>query len=71
MFCSFYDKAAPIFSMARFLPPSRVIDAEINNTVLGDGCVIRAGSTIDHSVIGLRALIGENCVVKVPKLTQI
>lgn len=49
--------------MSRFLPPSKVQDSEVNNSILGDGCVIRAGSKINHSVIGLRALINENCTV--------
>ena len=61
--CSFYDRDAPIYTMSRFLPPSKVQDSEVNNSILGDGCVIRAGSKINHSVIGLRALINENCTV--------
>ena len=61
---SFYDRDAPIYTMSRFLPPSKVQDAEVNNSVLGDGCVIRAGTTITHSVIGLRSLIGERCRVE-------
>ena len=61
---SFYDKDAPIYTMSRFLPPSKVQDAEVSNSVLGDGCVIRAGTTISHSVIGLRSLIGERCRVR-------
>ena len=36
---------------------------QVNRSILGDGCVIRAGSRINHSVIGLRALINENCTV--------
>lgn len=60
---SFYDRDAPIYTMSRFLPPSKVQDSEVNNSILGDGCVIRAGSRINHSVIGLRALINENCTV--------
>ena len=50
--------------MSRFLPPSKVADAEISNSILGDGTVIRAGSKIIHSVVGLRSLIQENCVVE-------
>ena len=61
---SFYDKDAPIYTMSRFLPPSKVQDAEVTNSVLGDGCVIRAGTSITHSVIGLRSLIGERCKVR-------
>lgn len=49
--------------MSRFLPPSKVLDAEINNSILGDGCVVRAGCKINHSVIGLRTLIGNNVII--------
>jgi glucose-1-phosphate adenylyltransferase len=61
---SFYDKDSPIYTMSRFLPPSKVLDAEVTNSILGDGCVVRAGTTITHSVIGLRSLIGENCHIE-------
>lgn len=62
--CSFYDYDAPIYTMSRFLPPSKVAEAEISNSILGDGTVIRAGSKIRHSVVGLRSLIQENCIVE-------
>jgi glucose-1-phosphate adenylyltransferase len=39
--CSFYDRDAPIYTMSRFLPPSKVQDSEVNNSILGDGCVVR------------------------------
>jgi len=64
LWCSFYDKDSPIYTMSRFLPPSKVLDAEVTNSILGDGCVVRAGTTITHSVIGLRSLIGENCHIE-------
>lgn len=50
--------------MSRFLPPSKVADADISNSILGDGTVIRAGCKIHHSVVGLRSLIQENCTVE-------
>jgi glucose-1-phosphate adenylyltransferase len=43
---------------------SQVLDAEVTNSILGDGCVVRGGTTIKHSVIGLRSLIGENCHIE-------
>ncbi len=61
---SFYNKDSPIYTMSRFLPPSKVLDAEVTNSILGDGCVVRAGCTITHSVVGVRSLIGENCTVR-------
>jgi glucose-1-phosphate adenylyltransferase len=61
---SFYDYDAPIYTMSRFLPPSKVADAEVTDSILGDGTVVRAGARINHSVIGLRTLIDTNCIVE-------
>jgi len=61
---SFYDHDSPIYTMSRFLPPSKMIDCTITDSVIGDGCVIRQGARINHSVIGLRSLIGSNCVIE-------
>ncbi|KAI8477083.1 MAG: ADP-glucose pyrophosphorylase small subunit [Monoraphidium minutum] len=61
---SFYDKNAPIYTMSRFLPPSKVVDAEIHDAIIGDGCVIKSGATIRNSVIGLRTLVQENAVIE-------
>lgn len=60
---SFYDKDAPIYTMSRFLPPCKVIDSEVERSILGDGCIIEAGSKIHHSVVGLRSRIGEGCQI--------
>lgn len=61
---SFYDKHAPIYTMSRFLPPSKVMGAEITHSILGDGCVVEPGAKILHSVVGLRARIREGCVIE-------
>lgn len=62
--CSFYDKDAPIYTMSRFLPPSKITNSNISRSILGDGCVVRSGCKVDHSVVGLRALINEGCTVE-------
>lgn len=61
---SFYDKDAPIYTMSRFLPPSKVADAEIHDAIIGDGCVINKGAVIRNSVIGLRTLVAEGAVIE-------
>lgn len=61
---SFYDHEFPIYTMSRFLPPSKMVDCEITDSVIGDGCVIRHGSKVTNSVVGLRSLIGSNCVIE-------
>lgn len=62
---SFYDKEAPIYTMSRFLPPSKVMaDVTIANAIVGDGSLIKAGSRVSNSIIGLRSLISEDCVIE-------
>ncbi len=55
---------APIYTRARFLPPSRIEGATINNSLVSDGCVIEQGAVIENSVIGLRCKIGRNVVIR-------
>jgi len=55
---SFYDMSAVIYTRMRYLPPSKINHCSLSRTLLSDGCII-SGDHIDHSVIGLRALVGE------------
>ena len=55
---------APIYSRARFLPPSRVDEATIRNSLVADGCIIGEGTVIESSVIGLRCRIGRGAVIR-------
>ena len=50
--------------MSRFLPPSKILDAEVGLSIIGDGCLIKAGSKIKNSVIGIRSLIGTGCTIE-------
>ena len=38
--CSFYDRSSPIYTQSRYLPPSKMLDADVTDSVIGDGCVI-------------------------------
>ncbi|GIX00188.1 MAG: glucose-1-phosphate adenylyltransferase [Pirellulaceae bacterium] len=55
---------APIYSRPRFLPPTIVEGASIENSLIADGCRIGSGTVIENSIIGLRSLIGENAVIR-------
>lgn len=61
---SFYDRDAPIYTQSRFLPPSKVLQATVDESIIGDGCLIKNGATVKHSVIGLRSCVGENAVIE-------
>jgi glucose-1-phosphate adenylyltransferase len=56
-----------IYSRARMLPPSKILNTLLNRTIIADGCIINAAE-IDHCVIGIRSRIGKgskitNCYV--------
>ena len=53
----FFDADAPIYTRTRYLPPSKVHDCNISETLVGDGCIIH-GATLTRSIIGLRSRIG-------------
>ncbi len=55
---------APIYTRARFLPPSRFDGATVRDSLIADGCVIEDGAVIENSVIGLRCRIGRNVVIR-------
>lgn len=55
---------SPIYTRARFLPPSRIEGAQISQSLISDGCVIGDGAIIENSVIGLRCRIGRGAVVR-------
>lgn len=43
--CSFYDRSSPIYTQPRYLPPSKMLDADITDSVIGEGCVIKVTSS--------------------------
>jgi glucose-1-phosphate adenylyltransferase len=53
-----FDAEAPVFTRARYLPPSKVEESEINDTIISDGCII-TGAKVNSSVIGLRSRISK------------
>lgn len=55
---------APIFTRARFLPPTRCDGATIEQSLVADGCVIGAGTRIENSVVGLRCRIGRDVIIR-------
>ena len=60
----FVEAGAPVYSRARFLPPSRIAGASIRESLISDGCTIGQGAVIENSVIGLRCRIGKNVVIR-------
>ncbi len=59
---NFYNEERPIYTHPRFLPPVKLLDAEINNAILGDGAIV-TGARINHSIIGIRSIIENGSVL--------
>ena len=55
---------APIYSRARFLPPSRIERATIRQSLVSEGCMIEQGAVIENSVVGLRCIIGRDVTIR-------
>jgi len=52
----------PVYTNARFLPPTELQGARLKNTLLTEGCRI-ADAEITNSVIGIRSIIGSGVVM--------
>ncbi len=55
---------SPVFTRARFLPPTRLHDVKISDSLIADGCRIGRNVTIENSVVGLRSIIGDNVTIR-------
>lgn len=53
----------PIYTNARFLPPSELQGARLEKTLLADGCRV-ADAEITNSVVGIRSVIGSGVVMR-------
>ena len=53
-----FDAEAPVYTRARYLPPSKIEDTQIDDSIVSDGCIIN-GARITNSVVGLRSRISK------------
>jgi glucose-1-phosphate adenylyltransferase len=58
-----FDPAWPVYSRARYLPPSRVESCTIRDSMLADGCRIE-GADIRRSVVGVRSRVGTGAKIR-------
>lgn len=60
---SFHDEAAPIYTRARYLPPSKLLNCNITESMIGEGCILK-NCRIQHSVLGVRSRIESGSVIE-------
>jgi glucose-1-phosphate adenylyltransferase len=59
---TFYDTEHPIYAQPLFLPPSRLEQCDIRNSLISDGCIVHNVS-IKRSIIGVRSIINKNSTI--------
>jgi len=57
-----YNADRPVYTRPRFLPPVKVTDCRVFETLLADGAIL-SGSEIRSSVIGIRSLVRSGSVI--------
>jgi glucose-1-phosphate adenylyltransferase len=60
---SFYDEKFPIYTRPRYLPPSKLLDAQVTQSIVGEGSMLKACS-IHHCVLGVRSRIEDEVVLQ-------
>ncbi len=58
-----YQGGWPFFTRTRSLPPSSIINSEINNSLVVEGSSI-VGATINNCILGIRSRVDEGSVLK-------
>lgn len=53
---NFFDASAPIYTRSRYLPPSKLHDCDIDNSMVSEGCILN-GVRLRRSIVGLRSRI--------------
>lgn len=53
-----FDAEAPVYTRARYLPPSKIEESQIMDSILSDGCIV-TGAAITKSIVGLRSRISK------------
>jgi glucose-1-phosphate adenylyltransferase len=53
---NFFDTESPIYTRSRYLPPSKIHDCDIDNSMVTEGCILN-GVHARSSIIGLRSRI--------------
>lgn len=60
---NFFDTEAPIYTRSRYLPPSKVHNCNIDNSMVSEGCILN-GIRARNSIIGLRSRIDAGTTIE-------
>nr|YP_002048929.1 glucose-1-phosphate adenylyltransferase [Paulinella chromatophora]ACB42719.1 glucose-1-phosphate adenylyltransferase [Paulinella chromatophora] len=60
---SFYNEQFPIYTRPRYLPPSKLLDTQVTQSIIGEGSMLKSCS-IHHCVLGIRSRIESDVVLQ-------
>ncbi|MGA1623428.1 MAG: glucose-1-phosphate adenylyltransferase [Synechocystis sp.] len=60
---SFYDEKSPIYTRGRSLPPTKMLNATVTESMIGEGCIVK-DCRIHHSVLGIRSRVEAGCTIE-------
>ena len=60
---SFYDEDAPIYTRQRYLPPSKLLDCHIRESIISEGSILK-NCFVTHSVLGVRSRLESGCTIE-------
>ena len=60
---SFYDEQFPIYTRPRYLPPTKLVEAQITDSIIGEGSILKSCS-IHHCVLGVRSRVESDVVLQ-------
>ncbi|QLE58479.1 glucose-1-phosphate adenylyltransferase [Nostoc sp. TCL26-01] len=60
---SFYDEEAPIYTRPRYLPPTKLLECQVTESIVGEGCILK-NCRIQHSVLGVRSRIESGAIIE-------
>lgn len=60
---SFYEEIAPIYTRSRYLPPSKLLNCQVTESIISEGCILK-NCQVHHSVLGVRSRIETGCIIE-------
>jgi glucose-1-phosphate adenylyltransferase len=60
---NFFDTSAPIYTRSRYLPPTKLQDCDIDNSMVSEGSILH-GVRVRRSIIGLRSRIDNGASIE-------
>jgi glucose-1-phosphate adenylyltransferase len=60
---NFFDASAPIYTRSRYLPPSKLHNCDIDDSMVSEGCILN-GVKVRKSIVGLRSRIDKGADIK-------